>query len=183
MKKVAIATILLIIAYPIFAQVDAKSLASAIFDITGNIVSEDEANAIIELANTDIISAEKILTEPLSLEIGDIGHGGGTVFHIDSNKYFEVSELLGKANWKNAIKLAKTHRGGGYDDWYLPSKEELDDIYKNLRKKIPESGSDIYWSSSESNNTDLAWRLRFSDGSQGNYFKSSTYNVRAIRAF
>lgn len=68
-------------------------------------------------------------------------------------------------------------------DWYLPSKMELDLLYRNLRDKIINTGSSGYhWSSSECYN-DGAWGQRFSDGYQGNLYKSNTYSVRAIRAF
>lgn len=68
-------------------------------------------------------------------------------------------------------------------DWYLPSKMELDLLYRNLRDKIINTGSSGYhWSSSERNGN-RAWALRFSDGAQYSTDKFSTFSVRAIRAF
>lgn len=98
----------------------------------------------------------------LSLKIGDIGPGGGLVFYIEGNKSYEVSELLGTATWSEAIEMCKNYRGGGYDDWYLPKKDELNLIYLNLRKTGKISGDDLYWSSTQASGNS-AWSQRFSD--------------------
>lgn len=51
-------------------------------------------------------------------------------------------------------------------EWYLPSKIELDLIYKNLVKTGIIKSDAWHWSSSRGNDYD-AWVQRFSDGSQG----------------
>jgi len=72
---------------------------------------------------------------------------------------------------------------GGYTDWYLPSKDELDMMYVNLYMQgLGGFASDSYWSSTEVDNN-YAWRQSFSDGSQGTIHKGTTLYVRAIRAF
>ena len=124
----------------------------------------------------------KDVVESLSLKIGDIGPGGGTVFYIEGSKAYECSEILGSATWSSAFDLCKNFHGGGYDDWYLPSKDELNAIYVSLRKTGKISGNDWYWSSSPYNN-DRAWAQRFSDGYQDTYGKYGTCCVRAVRAF
>ena len=72
-------------------------------------------------------------------------------------------------------------------EWYLPSKTELDLLYRNLRDKVIATGSNGYhWSSSQDSNH-RAWSQSFSDGHQDNYYyldyKYLTYSVRAVRAF
>jgi hypothetical protein len=117
--------------------------------------------------------------------IGDTGPGGGTVFHVEGSGGVEVSRLLGEEHtWNDAVKAARAYRGGGKDDWYLPTKRELNLIYENLHKagKL-NMGSDCYWSSSEGRTSDRAWYQYFSDGRQANYYKSDTGSVRAVRAF
>jgi len=72
---------------------------------------------------------------------------------------------------------------GGYSDWFLPSKDELNLMYENL--KVAEVGgfADFsYWSSSEYN-AGGAWNQHFSGGSQGPNGKNGTERVRAVRAF
>ena len=71
-------------------------------------------------------------------------------------------------------------------EWWLPSKVELNLLYKNLRDKViaTKSGDGVYWSSSTLKDC-YAWPQRFSDGSQGYYFsyEPDTISVRAVRAF
>ena len=126
----------------------------------------------------------KTVTENLSLKIGDIGPGGGLVFYIEGNRAYECSEVLGSATWSEAKTLCSEYRGGGYDDWYLPNKDELNYIYQNLRKPGKISGNSWFWSSSEyDGNNYNAWLQRFSDGYQSDYDKDDTGSVRAVRAF
>jgi hypothetical protein len=69
----------------------------------------------------------------------------------------------------------------GYDDWFLPSKDELNKMYLQ-KTTIGGFSSGYYWSSSES--TDVtAWIQGFNNGNQNAFSKNSYYYVRAIRAF
>jgi len=71
---------------------------------------------------------------------------------------------------------------GGYSDWYLPSRDELNQLYIN---KVAVGGfaSSSYWSSTEAN-ANLAWLnafdLSFYQYSNQKYF---SVPVRAVRAF
>jgi hypothetical protein len=70
---------------------------------------------------------------------------------------------------------------GGYSDWYLPSKDELYQLYLN-RVAIGGFAISIYWSSTEDPNSN-AWTQFFGDGFQDNYNKDYYFLVRAVRAF
>ena len=70
---------------------------------------------------------------------------------------------------------------GGYSDWYLPSKDELNKLYLN-RVAVGGFASAYYWSSTESSSGN-AWLQYFVNGAQYNPNKNATYRVRAIRAF
>ena len=132
-----------------------------------------------------LVGFAKNVIDGLSVKIGDIGPGGGLIFYIEGNKALECSELLGEANWESAKRMCSEYRGGGYSDWYLPTKEELNWIYDNLRRKGKITGDTWYWSSSSySTDHDHAWKQDFYDGSQYDYgYKNNTYSVRAVRAF
>ena len=71
--------------------------------------------------------------------------------------------------------------GGGYNDWFLPSKYELNKLYIN-RVAIGGFPDDYYWSSSEGS-AYTAWAQGFGSGSQSNDGKDGTSRVRAVRAF
>ena len=115
-------------------------------------------------------------------KICDKGPGGGIVFYIEGNKAYECSELLGKGDWKKAEKLCTNYRGSGKSDWYLPTDEELNYIYKNLAKAGIINEDLWYWSSSTSN-FNFAYIQRLSDGYQTDDHTGSTLSVRAVRSF
>jgi hypothetical protein len=70
---------------------------------------------------------------------------------------------------------------GGYNDWYLPSIEELNLMYIN-RLIIGGFASSYYWSSTENDNLN-AWGQNFSSGNQSGSYQGNPEYVRAIRAF
>jgi len=73
---------------------------------------------------------------------------------------------------------------GGYNDWYLPSLEELRKLYEN-RAAIGgtlATSTDLYWSSTEAG-TIGAWGYFFSFGGEGAPNKDNLIKSRAIRSF
>lgn len=69
----------------------------------------------------------------------------------------------------------------GYDDWFLPSKNELSLLYQQ-KEAVGGFSTDYYWSSSEYD-TLKAWQIYFPYGIEHINSKDSTAGVRAIRAF
>jgi hypothetical protein len=84
-----------------------------------------------------------------------------------------------------AARACSEYRGGGKDDWFLPSKDELNELFNaEVKLDIPRTG--FIWSSSQYDGSvdGSAWLQEFYGGSQVNYSKNSGgINVRAIRAF
>jgi hypothetical protein len=80
-----------------------------------------------------------------------------------------------------AARICNDLELNGFDDWYLPSKDELNKLYIN-KTAIGGFVAGDYWSSSESN-ANNAWRQDFFIGSELDDLKSRTFNVRAVRAF
>jgi hypothetical protein len=71
----------------------------------------------------------------------------------------------------------------GYNDWYLPSHDELRLMYNNLKLQGLGSLSNLgYWSSSQSSATS-SYSLSFLNGIISQSAKTSSLKVRAIRAF
>jgi uncharacterized protein (TIGR02145 family) len=79
-----------------------------------------------------------------------------------------------------AAKLCYDLILAGYDDWYLPSQDELNLLYIN-RIAIGGFGN-LYWSSTEYS-AESAHCQFFFDGGMGIFGKLTTTSIRAIRAF
>jgi hypothetical protein len=97
-------------------------------------------------------------------------------------------------NWEqggstSAAAICAAYTGGFFNDWYLPSIEELNKMYLNIGQgnalglgNIGGFAGIYYWSSTESGNFN-AWGQSFYGGYQFFDSKSSNYDVRAVRAF
>jgi len=73
---------------------------------------------------------------------------------------------------------------GGCSDWFLPSKDELNQMYVNLKEEGVGGFADYYYWSSSELDAGFAWSQVFYDGSQyTNYYfgKGDTSRVRAVR--
>jgi hypothetical protein len=74
----------------------------------------------------------------------------------------------------------------GYTDWYLPSRDELIEVY-NQRTLIGGFSAWLYWTSTEPAAAEFpeeaAWIVNFTDGTVGWTAKSGTLNVRCVRKF
>ncbi len=105
--------------------------------------------------------------------------GTGTAIGTGSANTTAIINQAGHTG--SAAKICRDYTVGGYSDWFLPSKDELSNLYSN-RAAIGGFASSGYWSSSEYFNN-YAWIQYFNFGYQYNYFKFNTYYVRAVRAF
>ena len=91
-----------------------------------------------------------------------------------------------------AAALVRSYNGGGFSDWYLPSRDELNEMYFN--KETINTSSNInggstfpvgdfeYWSSSTYNES-MFFAQNFDDGEQRGKGHSLRHQVRAIRSF
>jgi hypothetical protein len=78
--------------------------------------------------------------------------------------------------------IARAYRGpNNLSDWYLPSKNELNQLYIE-KARIGGFWTEWYWSSSEVDATE-AWPQYFGNGLQYGYFKTPLVYVRPVRAF
>ena len=122
-------------------------------------------------------------------EIGGTGIGIGSgqsntttiVTWLDDN----TDDAHGDVKYKTdrAAYLCDDLTLGGYDNWFLPSKDELDQMYANLHLQgVGGFDDNSFWSSSESS-AGGAWNQYFSSGSQYSHLKYLANRVRAVRAF
>jgi hypothetical protein len=76
---------------------------------------------------------------------------------------------------------------GGYIDWFLPSKDELNEMYLNIGQgsaigNVGSFANNNYWSSTEIGSV-VAWDQDFGDADQGISEKVGPLYVRAVRDF
>ena len=126
-----------------------------------------------------------------------------------SDKTAVQGDYNGKSNTSIIIAHGDSHRyetpaadycynytteGTKKGDWYLPAGGELYYIYQNkdtLNNSLSKVGGTqletidypYYWSSSESNGSRVAWRLRFDSGNWGSIPKGNYFCVRPILAY
>ena len=102
-----------------------------------------------------------------------------------------VTHSLNSGESCRAALVCDNLKSGGYEDWYLPSRGELNLMFVYLKEAgIGGLKDDWYWSSSDGGEGNGAWAQRFSDGSQNgagylgsNGRKPLEHLVRAIRQF
>lgn len=103
--------------------------------------------------------------------------------------YWNTRAVISQGNTDTATSaaaLADTHTvtvsGVLFDDWYLPSKDELNALY--LQKTLVGGFVEyIYWSSSEID-AELTWSQDLEFGFQAPWFtKAFPFHVRPVRAF
>lgn len=80
-----------------------------------------------------------------------------------------------------AAKICRDYTGGGYNDWYLPSKYELFTLYQN-KWAVGNLANENYWSSSEGGQY-LGCAQYFGSDVKQILDKYQLHNVRAIRTF
>ena len=98
----------------------------------------------------------------------------------------EIVRMCGTLN--SAARLCANYTYGGYSEWFLPSKDELNQIYLQADKIGGIDKTDLYWSSTEYSGTtitdqNIAWLQLFIDGSYREARKNEVYRVRAIHYF
>ena len=112
-------------------------------------------------------------------------YGGGIIFYLDGNggglvaSESDQTESYG-TKWESAKGLCSVLVLNGYDNWFLPSINELGLMY-DQKSVIGGFASANYWSSTPYFNGAVA--LSFYDGGQNYYPTYDQFRVRAIRGF
>jgi Protein of unknown function (DUF1566) len=129
------------------------------------------------------------------MNIGET-YGGGVIFYVDhvglhgliaGETDISIHSAANKPetllSWYKAKSACDTWFVNGYNDWFLPNRNQLHQLY--LNKDIICGLSDTnanYWSSSEYY-VNIAWEQYFHNGHQSLNNKNNLNRVRPIRAF
>ena len=113
----------------------------------------------------------------------EISGADGTAIGTGAQNTLDI--LVGCSEDGIAAKLAAdyqvTENGITYDDWFLPSKDELNELYKN-QDVVGGFTLDYYWSSTEYD-IGYAWRQAFDTGQQAGSYPGDKVDVRSICLF
>ena len=107
--------------------------------------------------------------------------GTGTAIGTGLSNTNKIITSQGEPAIIYAAGLARAYKGGGYTDWYLPSKDELEKLSYN-KEIIGGFVNYYYWSSSEFDQS-KAWFQTFFSGRQSTSVKGEPAIVRAVRSF
>jgi formylglycine-generating enzyme required for sulfatase activity len=119
-------------------------------------------------------------TGPWGCEGTSITGADGTTIGTGNQNTIDI--MAGCSTAGIAARLCGDLVLGGFSDWYLPSKDELNQLYIN-RDAVGGFVTNLYYQSSSESGATYNWMQDFSIGAQYSYYKHFGYNVRAIRAF
>ena len=174
--------------------------AGAGIDITNNVISSTSSSLNLAIGDTYgggiVFYIDASGEHGLICQLADLSTGEewGTGFTSNS---LATGYYSGAMNTKkiiyNAALMSQTCPAaticdnlveGGFDDWYLPSRDELDLMYVNLYLQgIGGFSLDYYWSSTRDYTSTYAWSVRFQFGTLQLENASWSHSVRAVRAF
>jgi hypothetical protein len=108
----------------------------------------------------------------------------GTAIGTGYKNSLDIQKQNGNVAATSAAVAALAYRGpNNLSDWFLPSKDELAQLYSQ-KATVGGFQLDRYWSSSEHpDSASSAWYQDFSLGTQDPSNKYNTYYVRPVRAF
>jgi hypothetical protein len=133
-------------------------------------------------------------------KVGDTGPSGGIIFFDKTSftngwRYLEAAPASTeiKANWDTCVQMTQSLVINELKGWRLPSRDELNWMYSNLKQKgIGGFSNEIYWSSEEG----WGWAARAIRFSNGEWLKTgaligddafvgknNSLTVRAVRQF
>jgi hypothetical protein len=146
-------------------------------------------NRVLKINILFLIIAINFPLKVFSLELGSQGPGGGIAFYVDNSglhgleakaadegRVFGWTTMGANLSWAEAMGAAKAYGSG----WHLPTKDELNLLYQ--QQTVVGGFSNVYyWSSTEDDSG--AWSQGFGRGNRCAESKSSSFRVRAVRAF
>ncbi|RLA73490.1 MAG: hypothetical protein DRG30_06315, partial [Epsilonproteobacteria bacterium] len=151
----------------------AQGYKSKIVDIS----LRKDSSYSVELEKKRVVSSSKQITT-----IGNLMWQDEPYTKAEKKAYDDDTEHGKTLNWNSAISYCKNLSLSGYDDWRLPNKKELQNLYKQ-KSKLKNVISSNYWSSATGASiTSDAWVVNFYDGNDDGDGKSGSYFVRCVRA-
>lgn len=117
-----------------------------------------------------------------------ISGAGATAIGTGNQNSININSGCSQSNFaaKLALNYTVTDDGVTYNDWYLPSQNELIKLYSNKNTIGNFTNNGTYWTSTQNDNSDPAANARAINMGNGNMNvrkKNDTWRVRVIRSF
>jgi hypothetical protein len=124
-------------------------------------------------------------TDTNNNQTSTVANATGTAIGTGYKNSVAIVAQSGNVAATSAAVEARAYRGpNGLSDWYLPSKDELNQLYLRQTDVGGFSGYRYFWSSSQYTLQGYrAFDLLFSGGISGEYSKHAEEYVRPVRAF
>ena len=161
--------------------------------VNGGIVFKVDARGQHGLVCSKVDQAKGIHWNDEAAKISDknSGDSGGSEVKITSyDPQMKDANSSDNLATKVCDDYSVTESGAIYNDWYLPSKDELQIIYLNktvIDSSAIANGGTVFESNNELSPTEYcnspAWDQEFNYGYKDYDYKRSVLNVRAIRIF
>lgn len=120
-----------------------------LFEFDGDVYPDgyvEAQNAFVVNPGIKLV-ADGITQEILPYKYGDRGPGGGIIVRFEADMAIELSEPIAEVDYHHVPSVCNGYRGGGYDDWYLPSTGYELVCFGNYTMKQSLEGKEIWaWS-------------------------------------
>ena len=73
-----------------------------------------------------------------------IAFDNGTVLDLETNLIWAAKDNGSRISWKDAKSYCENYRGGGYDDWRMPTTDELRGLHSLEREYKSECGLTLH---------------------------------------
>lgn len=159
-------------------DIDAENPVASLNPV-GNIASQFWRITEVDVPITPITPDRK-------LEIG-MRTDGGIIFYIDESGQRGLicaeEDFPEDMSFQEATQACENYSIEGKDDWRLPSLNELEVLYENLRKSAKTHFQNQWYWSSETKDEHNMWSLDLLHGDRFAHWEGDHSHVRAVRTF
>lgn len=105
----------------------------------------------------------------------------GTAIGTGQQNTADIVAQTGNVAATSAAVYCDEYTYGGFSDWFLPSKDELNELYVN--QVVVGGFLSSYYSSSSEVSNEAFWFQSFIDGLTNTPYKNNQYYIRPVRSF
>jgi len=105
----------------------------------------------------------------------------GIVIGTGQQNTADIVAQTGNVAATSAAVYCDEYTYGGFSDWFLPSKDELNELY--LNQVVIGGFISSYYSSSSEVSNEAFWFQSFIDGNPNTPYKNNAYYIRPVRSF